>query len=687
MVLEQSIDTLPNTSSITIRRLKSLGIETYWDLLNYFPFRYEDYSVISPIMKMQEGEQVTIQGTIIQSQNIFTRTGLKIQKILVQDSTGTIEVNWYNQPYLVTLLHPDLFISASGQAKRIGKKMILLPKEYELLSELNTQTKHTGRIVPMYSEKKGLSSKTIREKIFYLLNNFCADRSKSCIPEIFSTDIISYNNLIDELSAYQNIHFPDNLEILKKARERLSFDELFIMQLTSKLVKKEWEKESVGNQFRINTSIEKAIDVFIKSLPFILTNAQKKVTGEILDDIQRIKPMNRFLQGEVGSGKTVVATIACYVSFLNGFQSLFMAPTEILAEQHYKTLNQLFSSTSLKVELITGAKKPLVKDLEAADIIIGTHALIQGKRSFKKVGLVVIDEQHRFGVMQRAKLKNKGLNPHLLTMTATPIPRTVMLTLYGELDISILDEMPQGRQPIKTYFIPLKKRNACYEWIKKQIDAKHSQIYSICPLIEESENETMQSVKAAKKEYEYLKNKIFTDYSVGLLHGKLISKEKNQIMQGFVQKKYDILIATPVVEVGIDVPSATIMIIEGAERFGLAQLHQLRGRVGRGKEQSYCFLFSEKEDTEISQRLVYFTKTQDGNLLAQKDLEIRGPGNLYGTKQHGYLELKLASLTDFPMIEKTRKAVDYFIGHYKLEEFNELKRRVEILKVGQISRD
>ncbi len=723
MLLNSPIDSLPNTSSTTIRRLKFLGIETYWDLLNYFPYRYEDYSIISPIIKVQEGENVTIIGQIADSKYQVTRTSLRIQKFILQDETGTMELNWYNRPYLLTLLKKGMTISVAGEVKRYSRKIGMDPKEYEIIgfdlpalpagrSIDRNNLKHTGRLVPIYSEKRGLSTKTIREKVWAVLKTF--NTSEVILEEFLPREIIMLNNLISEDVAYRNVHFPENVELEKKSRDRISFDELFIMQLTSKLVKKEWEKEVVEKQFKINTAIKKNIDTFIQNLPFILTKAQKKATDEILSDLQKGKPMNRFLQGEVGSGKTVVAAIACYVSCLNGFQSLFMAPTEILAEQHYQTIMKLFSvketsevlsSTSVsnlgglatpKICLVTGSTKPQKKELEEADIIIGTHALIQKNIQFNKVGFVVIDEQHRFGVAQRAELKNKGLNPHLLTMTATPIPRTVMLTLYGELDVSVLDEMPVGRFPIKTYFIPKQKRTACYEWIKKQIEIKKAQVYIICPLIEESEVETLQSinpvindygVKAAKKEYEYLKNEIFTHFSVGLLHGKLTSKEKNQVMNDFKNKKYAILVATPVVEVGIDVPAATGMIIEGAERFGLAQLHQLRGRVGRGKEQSYCFVFSGHEDQTISERLKYFTKTQDGNALAEKDLQIRGPGNLYGTEQHGYLELKLASLSDFPMIEKTRKAVHYFIQNYELNQFEELKKRVENLKIGQISRD
>ncbi len=694
MFLDTPIASLPNTRSITIRRLKSLSIQTYWDLINFFPYRYDDYSLISRINQLQEGEVVTVIGQVIESKHQITRTGLRIQKIMLQDESGIMELNWYNQPYLLTLLRKGLTVSVAGTIKQFGRKMLMDPREYEIVYSLNSlNLKHTGRIIPMYSEKRGLSSKTIREKIWATLRSL--DSLKELPEEWLPKEIILRNNIVNEIIAYKQIHFPSSLQEAQKARERLSFNELFIMQLSSKLVKKEWAKEIVGNRFNITGEIGRHIDNFIDSLPFKLTNAQVRTIMEIREDLKKKMPMNRFLQGEVGSGKTVISTIACYLSCLNGYKSLFMAPTEILAEQHYQTITRLFAKTPNsnskfkvpEISLVTGAKKSSERELQEADIIIGTHALIQKKISFHKVGLVVIDEQHRFGVAQRAELKNKGIHPHLLTMTATPIPRTVMLTLYGELDISILDEMPAGRKPIKTYFTPKQKRNDCYDWIKKQIDQNHSQVYIVCPLIEESAIETLQSIKAAKKEYEYLKYQIFKNYSVGLLHGKLRSKEKNQIMNDFKEQKSDILVATPVVEVGIDVPNATIMVIEGSERFGLAQLHQLRGRIGRGEKQSYCFVFSEKENPEITERLFFFAKNQNGSVLAEKDLEIRGPGNLYGIEQHGYIELKIASLTDYVLIEKARKEVEYFMEKYDIKDFGELRRRVENLKIEQIAKD
>ena len=688
MFLNNPIENLPATSIITIRRLKSLNIKTYWELLNYFPFRYENYSLVSAIEKLQEGEVVTITGRIVETKQHVVKSGLKIQKFILQDKTGKIEVNWYNQPYLLTTLKKGMEVSVAGQVKRFGQRMVVDPTEYEI----GKSSIHTGRIVPVYPEKKGLSSRTIREKVFYILTQLIKSskqKLKDNQIEILPEEIRNYNNLIDELAAYYNIHFPQNYQLAIKAQDRLAFDELFLLQLNAALIRQDWKKEIVGHQFSASGKNKFFLQKFIDNLPFKLTNAQKRVWSEILEDLQKQKPMNRLLQGDVGSGKTVIAALACYLVYLNGFQSLIMAPTEILAFQHYQTITNLFKNYPLKIGIHTSSKKITNKNSLVADfdIVIGTHALIQQKISFKRVALVVIDEQHRFGVTQRAMLKKKGINPHLLTMTATPIPRTVALTLYGELDFSQIDEMPKGRLPIKTFIVPKAKRDNCYQWVKKQILNNNTQAFIVCPLIDQSNKETMKSVKAATKEYQFLKEKIFPELSLGLLHGKMKAKEKERIMNEFKNKKYHLLVTTPVVEVGIDIENATIMIIEGAERFGLAQLHQLRGRVGRGDKQSYCFLFTDTQNKEISERLEFFTKTNDGNLLAEKDLQLRGPGNIYGTQQHGEIELKIASLSNFVLIEKTKKAVKYFIDHYNLDAFKNLQQRLEEYKVNQISKD
>jgi len=686
MFLDTSIDKLPNTSPLTIKKLKSLNIKTYFDLLNYFPFRWENYSLISKINTLQEGEVVTVSGKVIDGKYQVARTGLKIQTFILADETGEITINFYNQPYLLKLIKKGVTLSVAGKVERFGRKFFLTPNEFEI----GPPKKHTGRFVPIYPEKKGLSSKTLREKIFYILALATSEVAKGMkremdkVEEILPEKIIKYNQLLDEETAYQQIHFPKTEEDLKKAKERLSFDELFLIQLSSQLIKKNWQKEKTENKFQVE-KFKNEVNNFINNLPFKLTQAQEKAWREIFSDLQKETPMNRLLQGDVGSGKTVVAALASYLSYLNDYQTLFMAPTEILANQHYNTLTSLFKNTDVKIELITGTKKTSSSKSHIlnSDIIVGTHALITEKRVFKKVGLVIIDEQHRFGVAQRTQLKNKGINPHLLTMTATPIPRTVALTIYGELDFSVIDQMPKGRLPVKTFIVPKNKRLSCYSWIKSQISNLKSQVFVVCPLIEESQVETMRSVKAAKREFENLK-KIFPEFKLNLLHGKTPAKEKEKIMTEFKNHQFDILVTTSIVEVGVDIPGATIMLIEGADRFGLAQLHQLRGRVGRNNKQSYCFLFTENENFPVVNRLKMFAQTNDGRKLAEEDLKIRGPGDLFGKKQHGYLELKIASFSDYPLIEKTQKAVEYFLNHYQVDNFPSLKKRLTDLEIEAI---
>ncbi len=683
-LVQSPIDSLANTSSITVKRLKSLGIKTYWDLLNYFPFRYEDYSIISQINQLQEGEVVTIRGKVAKAKNSYIRAGLTLQKVTLADETGSLELIWYNQPYLVQLLSKSNQLTVAGVVKKNLNKLTVEPKEYQLLQLPNQETIHTGRVVPIYPEKRGLSSRTLREKIYYIFR-FVGISQLEYLPG----EIISFNSLMDENEAYLNIHFPKSKQLEDMARERLSFDELFTIQLSAQLIKKEWVKEKVGNQFEIKKHLQQLTE-FINNLPFRLTNSQQKVVKDILQDLSQKQPMNRFLQGEVGSGKTVLAAIACYLAYLNGYQSLFMAPTEILAQQHFVTVSKLLSPLNVEVELITGGKKPSSttnsKQL-ATNAVIGTHALLNQKLDFKKVGLVIVDEQHRFGVKQRAVLKTKGINPHLLSMTATPIPRTMALALYGELDISTIDQLPPGRIPIKSYLVPRKKRGAMYKWLEERVQ-QEDQAFIICPLIEQSEAETMQSVRAAVKEYDYLAQEIFPRLKLGLLHGRMKSKAKDQIMNDFKNKKYEILVSTSVVEVGIDIPNATIMVIEGAERYGLAQLHQLRGRVGRGNKQSYCLVFTEAENSRILKRLSYFVKNLNGVQLAEYDLQTRGPGEIYGTMQHGFSDLKIASLADYPLLSKTKRSVEYFMEKYPdLNKFPTLQQRLTEYEINQIARD
>ena len=589
--------------------LEKLNIFSAEDLLHHYPFRYEDLTN-------------AVSGIVVSSRNLYTRTGKTIQKIIVQTSAGNQELTWFNQPYLVKTLASGAKISFCGQ-------------NYELIT--GGELIHTGRLVPVYPETKGISSKALRRRIYNLLRTV---RLQDWLPE----KIKQKNNLIDLNSALQQIHFPANQLQIDAATRRLSFDELFLLQLEARERKSDWQEKKLSHRFKIDQ--EKILNL-ISSLPFPLTSGQNRCLKEILADLAEDKPMNRLLQGEVGSGKTVLAALAMYAAYLNGFQAVLMAPTTILVQQHFRTLKTIFPRTDIKIDLITSGKTT-----HNGDFLVGTQALLF-KKVNNKIGLVVIDEQHRFGVKQRSQLLTGEITPHLLTMTATPIPRTVALTLYSDLDMSVLDEMPQGRPTVKTWVIPSEKRLDAYHWVTSQIATHKTQAFIVCPLIEPSEKETMQDIKAVTQEFNQL-NSIFNQLKLGLIHGRLKNKDKNHILEEFRENKINILVATPVIEVGIDFPNATIMIIENAERFGLAQLHQLRGRVGRSEKNSYCLIFSQNQPS--LKRLKYLETNYSGLKLAELDLELRGPGDLYGLKQHGFLQLKLASLTDINLINLSRQA-------------------------------
>jgi len=673
--LDTPITTLPKTSSITFKKLKSVSIDTFHDLLSYVPTRYKDYRTISSIRQAQlSTEAVTIKGEIIKTTFRPLKAHLSMQIVTIKDPTGQIDCIWFRQPYILTTLKKGMNILASGMVRRYGSSLQLYVDEYDIYRNEGIML-HSGRLVPIYSEKRGLSSKTLREKIAIVL-----EIVGDTIPDPLPKELVSKYHLIDEYTAFATIHFPVTTADAQKARNRLAFDELFAIQLSSRLVKKDWETQKVGHPFKTQKNIKK-IDDFISSLPFTLTKAQKRVIREVCQDLSKSTPMNRLVQGDVGSGKTVIAAVAGYISYLSGYKTLVMAPTEILANQHYQTLTTVFQNTKLTISLRTSSNKDTT-----GDIVVGTHALISKKTNFSNVGLVVIDEQHKFGVSQRAALKESGVNPHLLTMTATPIPRSVCLTLYGELDLSLVDEMPVGRIMIKTYLVPPQKRNASYTWMKKQIHEEDAQIFIVCPLIEESQHETMQTVKAVTQEYEKLQD-IFGEDRVGLLHGRMNSVEKEKAMANFKSREIDVLLATPVVEVGVDVPSATIMVIEGAERYGLAQLHQLRGRVGRGVKQSYCLLFTSGTEAKATERLNYFASNSSGFRLAEYDLMHRGTGELYGTKQHGASDLVMASLSNRELVETTRKCSDDFMNTFQLSEFASLETRIKKLQLTQIAKD
>ncbi len=681
------------------RKLEKLGIHTLYDFLFHLPSRYENYSLISKIAEIQPGETVTIQGQVLEIKTNYMR-GARVktmQKALVADDTGTIELTWFNQPFLTKMLLPNTTISASGRADNFSrnKTLSLQSPEYEIITG-NNQAIHTGRLIPIYPETQGVSSKWLRRQIYTILTQH-GNELKEYLPET----LLKENRLMDFTHAVQEIHFPKDSETAEKAKERLAFDEFFFMQLAAKKRRAEWHAIQKGIQFEIK-KYDKQIKACIASLPFALTNAQQAAINHILQDFQQKTPMNRLLQGDVGSGKTVVAAIGMYISFLNGYQSVLMAPTEILATQHYKTISKLLEPLGVTVDLVTGSSKSIKYQVASSKnkeknnkthdtnyilhdthIVIGTHAVLNEKLQFKNLGLVIIDEQQRFGVEQRSIIRQKGNNPHLLTMTATPIPRTVALTMYGDLDLSYLNEMPKGRKKIKTWLVPPEKRKAAYAWIREEIKEKKSQTFIICPFIEPSE--TMQTIKAVNQEYEQLSKNVYPDLKLGLLHGKQKAKEKDETLQQFSNGDFDILVATPVVEVGIDIPNATIIMIEAAERFGLAQLHQLRGRVGRGDKKSYCLLFTDSKSVQTNTRLKAMETTYSGAELAELDLKLRGPGNLYGTAQHGIPKLKAATFSDTLLIQKAKLTADKLFPSLSL--YPELKKQLNQTLSANISPD
>ncbi|MFZ5366319.1 MAG: ATP-dependent DNA helicase RecG [Patescibacteria group bacterium] len=672
MDLSTPVSKLYMVGPIFAKRLSKLGIKTVEDLIYHFPHRYEDFSLVSDISRVQPGETLTIKGQVLSIKNEYTRSGKKIQKAEVADSTDKIEIVWFNQPFLVKTIKVGEWYNLSGKVDWFGRNIVMVSPEYELLRKQITEDRqqkaiHTGRLVPIYPETYGVSSKWLRSRIAPLLEQILPS-----INDFLPKEITQTYNLLNLPPALRWIHFPENKIQAEQARNRLAFDELFLIQLAGLKRKQDWQKKTLSNKFFIDQ--EKVLD-FIHSLPFELTGAQKRSLREILANLAFDKPMNRLLEGDVGSGKTVVAAIAVYIAYLNGFRSVLMAPTEILANQHYQTLNQLLSPFGIKIALLTGSKKhfPLPTSHFPPNVYIGTHALIQKGIKFENLGLVIIDEQHRFGVEQRGELIKKGSSPHILTMTATPIPRTIALTLYGDLDLSVLDEMPPGRQRIKTWVVPPIKRQPAYNWIRQRVKGTSEQAFIICPLIEESE--TLKSIKAATVEFENLSKKIFPDLKLGLLHGRLKSKEKDEVIDRFRQGTLDVLVSTPVVEVGIDIPQATIMMIEAADRFGLAQLHQLRGRVGRSVKQSFCLLFTEVTEGRAIQRLKAMEKMYIGAELAELDLKLRGPGEIYGTAQHGFPDLRVASFTDLGLIKQTRQAAESVID--KLNQFPALQEKLK----------
>lgn len=655
MDFRSSINSLPGVGGIFARKFQKLGINSVSDLFYHVPTRYIDYTKLSHINSVQAGEVITVHAKVNSIANIYSKRGIRMQIGSIEDATGKLTVVWFNQPFLIRTLYPGRLISLSGKVGFFNRKLCLTSPDFEILNDEDSETHHTGRLVPIYPETAGLSSRWIRTKIRNAYEYF------GSIEDFLPQDLLAKKHLTNLNDAIKRVHFPENLEDVEKGINRLAFDELLFMHLKSEYRKSNWKK----NKPTYKLSIEKSLIIrFIEHLPFKLTGSQQKAINEILKDLSGETPMNRLLEGDVGSGKTVVAAVSAFAAFLNGYQTIIMAPTQILASQHYKTLKELLEPFKLRISLITSETKKV--ELGRSDIFIGTHALLHKKIDFDRVALVVIDEQHRFGVEQRAHLVKKSQSagrqrastaPHVLTMTATPIPRTIALTSYGDLDLSVLTELPEGRLAVTTWVVPESKRDGAYRWIEKQISDNKSQVFWVCPLIEESEKETMEGVRAATEEYNNLKLKM-KNLKFGLLHGRLNSADKNKILEKFRKGNIDILVSTPVVEVGIDIPNATIMVIEAAERFGLAGLHQLRGRVGRGNKKSYCLLFSNVKGGKASRRLKAMEKMHSGFELAELDLKIRGPGEIFGIAQSGFAELKIASWNNYELIKETKEVAE-----------------------------
>ncbi|MBR5507011.1 MAG: ATP-dependent DNA helicase RecG [Clostridia bacterium] len=621
---------------------EKIGISTIWDLVYNFPAGYDDRRTIKKICDCQVGETCCIKIRPLR-QIVERRLKPKLSLFLLYGTDGfdNVTVKWFSAPFAKPSLKSGHIYTVYGTLSSQNGR-----KEFDMrYMEDSLDAKYTECIVPIYHATSGLTTKTISDTVNLALDSL--EFLSECIPEY----ILKKYNLVPITEAVKTMHRPDNFEKLKNARDRLAFEELFVLTLALSSVKGR-RKESKGT---VISAVED-IREFGASLPFDLTDGQKQAINDICRDMKSGIPMNRLIQGDVGCGKTVVAAVAMYAAAIAGYQSAFMVPTEILAQQHYETLKKLFGD-KIRIALYTSSvkgKKIISRDISNGlyDVVVGTHAIIENNVVFSNLALCVTDEQHRFGVNQRALLGAKGECPHILVMSATPIPRTLSLILYGDLDISVIKSMPKGRQKIQTYHIDEKKKNRAYNFLRSEIEKKH-QCYIVCPLVEESESIDASSVESMVSS---LESGIYSDLRVGYVHGKMKSNEKDEVMNSFKMGEIDILISTTVIEVGVDVPNATVMLVENAERFGLSQLHQLRGRVGRGMEQSYCILVSDCKTDNCVERMKIMTQTDDGFVIAQKDMELRGSGQFFGTRQHGVPELKIANL--FSDTEILQKAVE-----------------------------
>lgn len=691
--LDSAITSIKGISSSLASKFGKLGVITVRQFLYFFPLRHIDYSQRRLISELEEGMEQTIVAIVWEAAAKTTSYRKRMTEAIVGDESGNIRVIWFNQPYLAKKLTPNSRVVISGKVSEFRNRKVFQSPEWEPLD--SDDLIHTGRLVPVYPLTAGLSPRVVRKLVKGNLDCWLPE-----LPDFLPEGIRKRAGLLPLSEAIGQAHYPDSEHAKAQARKRLAFDELFLIQLGVLSKKRDWQEET-GNAFDADSG---CLEPFFNSLPFTLTTAQKRTFAEIREDLGKSKPMSRLLQGEVGSGKTVVATAALLLAAANGYQAALMAPTEILAEQHFESICGLLSRASgeagngrpyssytsllphpIGVGLLTSglresSRQKVQEGIISGEInlVIGTHALIQKGVEFQHLGLCVVDEQHRFGVMQRLELRSKGSSPHVLVMSATPIPRTLALTLYGDLDLSVLDELPPGRVEIKTKWISPRQRQSAYDFIRKQIITGR-QAFIICPLIEESE---AIEAKAATTEYERLSRVVFPELRLGLLHGRLSSAEKDAVMRRFRSGELDILVSTPVVEVGVDIPNATVMLIEGADRFGMSQLHQFRGRVGRGEHQSYCLLLAETPSAEARERLSLLQRTQNGFDLAEEDLRLRGPGEFFGTRQSGLPDLKMASLSDVELLELARReAIRLFNAdpYFQQPEHRLLDREVNLL--------
>lgn len=652
-LLSTSLSDVLRTTYLYLRTLKDLGVSTVQDFLLYFPRAYRDRTDVISIREIQFDGMNVVQGRLSQLFGRKTRSGKYLTRAILTDETGTVEVMWFNQPHLHRMFHNGDEVILTGKVKAERGCIIFLSPQYEIVRKKQL---HMARLVPVYSERAPVTSKWIREKIDPLL------KATALLEDVLPSWIVETHGLMPYSEAVKTLHDPSDEAMLNRARYRLAFEELFLLQVAA--LQRRWRFRQQAHRTDRGLCIDSAVQkAFLERMGFILTAAQKRVMREVAKDLTSPYPMMRLLQGDVGSGKTVIAAFALLHAMKSGFQATLMVPTEILAKQHYHTLSRLLKGFGLNLQLLVGSLNEAAKHQLHAQIatgtveaVVGTHALIQEGVRFRNLGVAVIDEQHRFGVRQRERLAEQG-SPHVLSLSATPIPRTLAMVLYGDQDVSTLDELPPGRQTIVTRVVPERKRRDAEFWIADQIK-KGRQVYIICPLIDESD---VLGVKAVSTEYQRLKKEVFKEFRIGLLHGKLKPSEKELVMDAFHRGELDLLVSTSVVEVGIDVPNATIMLIEGADRFGLSQLHQFRGRVGRGSYQSYCFLFTDVQSVDARERLQALVQHSSGFKLAEIDLLLRGPGEVYGVRQSGIPDLRMASLGDTALIQEVRRVATTLI--------------------------